>query len=395
VLLATMVIGSIVAALSHSLVPLLIGRLLQGISGGSVSLGISILRDVLPPERLARAIALVSATLGVGGALGLPLSAIVSQYLDWHSIFWMSGLLGALAFFATLTIVPPSVLRALGRFDGLGAIGLAVGLCGILLGITRGSLWGWTSPLTLGFGLGGIGILLLWAWFEWRHPSPLVNLRVSSRRPVLFTNLSSVAMGFAMFGTNIALPRLLGQEEGPDGVGLGLSLTQSSLVLMLGGLVMMVVSPIAGRMIDRHGARPFLIGGAVIIVGTYGAFLLMLTEHNPWLLALVNAINGIGIGIGFAAMPTLIMQAVPPTETAAANGLNTLMRTIGTTSAAALMGMVFAHSIVTVDGMELITLEGFRMAFFMGAVCGVVGAILAACIPRHHESYGRTAIAEE
>lgn len=198
-----------------------------------------------------------------------------------------------------------------------------------------------------------------------------------------------------MFGTNIALPRLLGQQPGPDGAGLGMSLTESSLVLMLGGLVMMVVSPIAGRMIDKHGARPFLIGGAIIIVATYAVFLLLLTNHNPWLFALVNAVNGIGIGIGFAAMPTLIMQAVPPTETAAANGLNTLMRTIGTTSAAALMGMVFAHALVSIDGVEFITLEGFQTAFLMGAGCGVVSAILAACIPRHQEDYGRTAIADE
>ncbi|PVY29925.1 MFS transporter [Williamsia muralis] len=79
-----LIAGSVVAALSSSLVPLIVGRVLQGLAAGTIPLGISIMRDVLPPKKLAGAVAMMSASLGVGGALGLPIAALIAEYADWH-----------------------------------------------------------------------------------------------------------------------------------------------------------------------------------------------------------------------------------------------------------------------------------------------------------------------
>jgi MFS family permease len=106
--LGLLVAGSVVAALSSSLILLIIGRGLQGVGMGVIPLGISILRDVMPPERLTSAVALVSATLGVGGALGLPVSALVSQYTDWHVLFMLASALGAVAFVLVLSSYRPA-----------------------------------------------------------------------------------------------------------------------------------------------------------------------------------------------------------------------------------------------------------------------------------------------
>lgn len=216
VLLGSLVLGSVIAAFSSTLIPLVVGRALQGAGLGVIALGISILRDVLHRDRLGKAVALVSATLGIGGAVGLPVSAVISQYLDWHMLFWASGALGAIGFVLVLTIVPVSTLRSPGSFDFVGAIGFAVGLVGILLGVSKGAAWGWTSPLTLGTTLGGIAVLGLWAWYELRISSPLIDIRVSMRRSVLLTNLASVTVGFAFFATAVALPLLL---ESPTDTG--------------------------------------------------------------------------------------------------------------------------------------------------------------------------------
>lgn len=137
VLLATLVVGSVIAAVSTGLIWLIVGRALQGAVTGVIPLGISILRDVLHEDRVDPAIALISATLGVGGALGLPISALVTENADWHALFWTAAVLGAVVFVLVLLVVPVSVLRTAGRFDYAGALGLAVGLLGILLAISR------------------------------------------------------------------------------------------------------------------------------------------------------------------------------------------------------------------------------------------------------------------
>src|SRR5690606_31280327 len=187
--------------------------------------------------------ALVSATLGAGTAIGLPVSAIMTEYLDWHWLFWMSGALAALAFLLVWRLVPVSTMRTGGRLDVVGLIGLGVGLTGVMLALSRGNDWGWGSPTTLGLLLGGAGVLLVWGWYELRLETPLVDLRVTARRPVLLTNLASVAMGFALFTSSVLFPQLL---ELPTEVGgMGLSLRAVGLVLMPSGLAMMAMAPFA------------------------------------------------------------------------------------------------------------------------------------------------------
>lgn len=161
VLAAILIIGSIVAALSTSITGVIIGRGMQGLTTGVVPLGIAIMRDVLRPERLSTAIALMSATMGVGGAIGLPISAFVANVSDWHTLFWFAAALGAVSFVATLLCVPESDLRVGGRLDWAGVAGLALGLTGILLYVSRGAAWGWASPLALGSLLVGMLTLLL------------------------------------------------------------------------------------------------------------------------------------------------------------------------------------------------------------------------------------------
>lgn len=166
VLLGLLALGSVVAALSPTVVPLIIGRALQGLGMGVIPLGISILRDVVHRDRLGSAIALVSATLGVGGAFGLPLSAAVTEHADWHVLFWGAAALSAGVLVLVAWFVPESTQRVGGRIDVIGVIGLAIGLAGVLLAISRGNEWGWTSPVTLALLLGGILVLLAWGWAD-------------------------------------------------------------------------------------------------------------------------------------------------------------------------------------------------------------------------------------
>lgn len=215
-----LVAGSVVCALSDALVPMIVGRALQGLSSGVIPLGISIMRDELPAERLAGATALMSASLGVGGALGLPTAALIADNFDWHFLFWSSAGMGAIALVLVLAFVPESRVRTGGRFDAVGAVGMAVGLVSLLLAVSKGADWGWTSGTTLGLFAAAVIVLLAWGFFELRTTQPLVDLRTTARRQVLFTNLASIAIGFSMFAMSLVLPQLL-QLPTQTGYGLG------------------------------------------------------------------------------------------------------------------------------------------------------------------------------
>ncbi|MCR2819547.1 MFS transporter [Microbacterium sp. zg.Y1090] len=377
VLLGVLVLGSVVAALSTEIIGVIVGRALQGAVTGVVPLAISILRDVLHEDRVDAAIALISATMGVGGALGMPLSALVTQYSDWHALFWLAAGLGVAVFVLVVWIVPVSVLRTAGRFDYVGAAGLAVGLTGVLLAVSRGNEWGWTSPAVLACGLGGGAVLLVWGWYELRIAEPLLDLRVAARRPVLLTNIASLAMGFSLFASNVAYPQLL---ELPAPAGFGLSLLSASLVIAPAGLVMMVLSPYSGRLARTVGPRLLLVLGAIALIVAYGFTLLFSSE--VWHILVANLLVGVGIGFGYASMPMLIMRSVPQNETGASNGLNALFRSLGTSVAAAVIGAVLASLSVTQGGTQVPTASAFDVAFVLGGAAAVVALVLALFIPQ-------------
>lgn len=378
-LLLLQAVGAILAALADDVVTMIIARVLQGMVAGVIPLGISILRDVLPPRKLGSAIALVSATLGVGGALGLPLSAVVAEHLDWHALFWVAAAIAVLAFVGYAVFVPSSTLRTPGRVDVVGIIGLALGLVGVLVAVSRGGEWGWGDPRTLTLLVGGVVVLVIWGAVELRVQEPLVDLRVSARGPVLLTNLASVAMGFALFASSVVLPQLLVLPR-VTGIGLGLTLTVAALVLAPSGLAMMAMAPVAGRVERRWGAKVLLIIGAVVLALAYGLALLFHAE--AWQILVVNVVLGVGVGLGYAAMPALIMQAVPAHETGAANGLNALMRSLGTSVAAAVTGAILALSVTTVGGVTGPSEGGFLLTLTLGLGAAVVCVIVAAFIPR-------------
>ncbi len=377
-LISVMIVGSVVAALSPGIIGIIVGRTLQGAIVGVVPLGISIMRDVLHADRVDAAIAFMSATLGVGGALGLPISALVTERSDWHVLFWMAAGLGIVVFALVVWIVPVSVLRTAGRFDFVGAAGLAVGLIGVLLAISRGNEWGWGSAPVLAFGLGGLGILLLWGWFELRIDEPLLDLRVAARPAVLLTNIASIAMGFSLFASNVVYPQML-ELPVATGAGFGLSLLAASLVVMPSGLVMMALSPLSGRLAQRTGPKLLLLLGAFSLILAYGFTLLFSSE--VWHILVANILIGAGIGFGYASMPMLIMRSVPQSETGASNGLNALFRSLGTSTAAAVVGAVLATSSMDFGGVPVPTSAGFTQSLILGGAAALVALIVGLFIP--------------
>lgn len=374
---ALLVVGSLVCALTSSLIPMIVGRAIQGLAMGLIPVGISLMREVTPPRLTSMAVAAMSATLGVGGAIGLPLSAWIAESWDWHGLFWVSAILALVVTVLVAVLVPRIDDGNRGPFDFVGAIGLAVGLSGILIAVSKGNDWGWGSGTTIGLIVGGVVVLLLWGAFELRHTDPLVDLRTTARPAVLLTNLAAIAIGFGMMAQAVVMPQLL--EIPTEMGGLGQTLIQAGLWMAPGGLMMMVFAPISGALINSIGPKwTMAIGASVLGLGYLGAFFMM---NASWQLALASVICSAGVGIGYAAMPTLIMSSVPMTEAGAAVGLNGLMRSVGTTVSSAVMALILTSSTVSYGAASVPSHTAFKWCFLIGAIAAFVGVAIATIIP--------------
>ncbi|PVE11959.1 MFS transporter [Streptomyces scopuliridis] len=376
--LAVMVIGSLICGFTDDLVIMIVGRALQGFAMGAIPLGIGIMRDELPREKLGSAMALMSSSIGVGGGLALPAAALIAQNADWHALFFGAAGLGVLSMLLTVRYVPESSVRADGTFDWLGALGLSAGLVSLLLPITKGSDWGWGSPTTLGlFGL-AVAILLLWGVMELRSAAPLVDLRTTARREVLLTNLASIMVGVAFYAISLVLPQLL-QLPAATGYGLGQSMLMAGLCVAPLGLTMMFTAPVYARISARRGPKVSLMLGMLIIGIGYGAGLGLMSA--AWQTVVISVVVGAGIGLAYSSLPALIIGAVDPSETGAANGLNTLMRSIGTSVSSAVIGMVLAHTSIRTGGVDVPSMDGFRISFLIATGAVIIGLVLAAFLP--------------
>nr|WP_228538065.1 MFS transporter [Nocardia sp. XZ_19_231] len=373
-----LIVGSVVCALSSSVLPMIIGRGLQGMGAALVPVGISLMRDVLPAERLGSAVALLSASLGIGAALGLPVSSAIAEFSNWRMLFWGSAVLSVLIAVAIWYVVPASPVRAPGRFDVIGAVGLGAGLVCLLLGVSKGAIWGWDSSTILGLFAAAVVSLLAWGWWELRITDPLVDLRVTARPTVLLTNVASLVIGIAMYAAMLTVPQLL-QAPLATGYGHGQSMLAMGLWIAPSGLMMMVISPVGARLSAAYGPKITLVAGGVVIAIGYGALSVLM--GSTWGLLIALCIANSGVGLAYGAMPSLIMSAVPISETASANSFNTLVRSVGTAISAAVVGVVLSQMSLDIGGHSVPTEAGFRTTLLIGCGVALVAAAVASTIP--------------
>jgi predicted MFS family arabinose efflux permease len=376
--LSSLVMGSAVTALSTSLGWFVAGRALQGTAAGVVSLGVSLLRDHLPPHRLASATSVMSTSLGVGASLGIPLSALLAQYTDWRVLFLTAGGLATVAGVLVLLVVPRAAPPRGGRFDPLGALLLSGALVCLFLVVSQGGTWGWTGGLTLGSFAGAATLLVLFGAWELRTPQPLIDLRVSRRPQVLLTNTASLVFGFAMLTNSLVFTQLL-QLPTTTGYGFGRSMLVAGLLQAPGGVCMISMSPVSARITIHFGPKTTLMSGALVLACSYG--FAAMWHAQLWQLLVCTALVGSGIGLAYGAMPSLVMEAVPAGQTAAANSLNNLCRSLGTSTAGAVTGLILATRTTTVSGRVVPDPAAFTTILLAGSAAALLALVVAAFIP--------------
>ncbi|MEO3842455.1 MFS transporter [Streptomyces sp. B22F1] len=377
--LTLMTVGSVMCALSSDITVIITARALQGAAAAVVPLSISILRDELPPERRGSAVAMMSSTVGIGAALGLPLAALVIQYADWHVMFWLTSALGALGVAAVAWAVRESPVREPGRFDVVGTLGLAAGLVCLLLGVSQGGQWGWTSGRILVLFPAAVVVLALWSWHQLRAKAPLVDLRLAARPRVGLPHVTALLTGFAFYANTLVTAQLV-QAPKATGYGLELSIVATGLCLLPGGITMLLFSPVSARISEARGPRVTLALGAVVIACGYAVRIA--DSRDLWMIIAGAAVVSTGTTLAYSALPTLILRAVPAEQTASANGVNVLMRTIGQATSSAAVAAILVHHTSGVGGTQVATLHGFLLTFTMAGAIALVACAAALVIPR-------------
>ena len=380
VLLAVLVVvlaGSLLAAMTSSFALLIVARVLQGASFALYPIGVSILREELSPERLMAALAVLSAVLGFGGGMGLVIVGLLMRGdADYHRAFWFVSAFVALVLLAAMVVVPERPHRASGSVDWIGAAGLAVGLSLLLLTITEGNPWGWTSARTIGSALAAVGVLALWWWWERRCSQPLVSTTMLLRRPILLTNIATVAVGMGLY---FGFLGLTGFVQAPAGSGYGFAATvlMASIVFLLPGAIAGFLTALAsGRYIDRFGARLVLVVG--IAIGMAGFAMLAIAHSEPWQVIAAGVLVNVYISLAYGALPSLVVREVEPGETGVATSMNAIARTIGASTAAAIVAVLLSRA-----GNGHPPESSYTIIFALGAFTGLIALVLiAASKPR-------------
>ncbi|WP_404434267.1 MFS transporter [Microbacterium lacus] len=376
VALAAMTIGSFVVAVGESYPTMIVGRGLQGFAQSLIPIGISLLRDLLPRERVGSAVALMSGTLGIGAAVGMTLSGALYEWFGWESVFWFSGLAGLTFIIGVLLAVDESPVRAPARFDIAGAVLLSVILTATLVVISKVGSWEITVIAAL-IGVALVGIAG-WVPLELRVSNPMVDLRTAVKRPVLLANLSTL-FATGAFMVNMLVTTQAVQAPHGTGYGFGLSVVGAGLVMLPGGLVVVAIAPLTGALMNRWGGRRVLVAGNIVLALAY--VFRVLFADSLFTVVAGTMLIGVGTAMTFAALPTILMGAVPLTETAAANGINALVRSLAMSICSGFLALLATTMSVSLDGHQFLSAPAIQLCFWLASACGLIGAAIAGFIP--------------
>ncbi|MGI5220081.1 DHA2 family efflux MFS transporter permease subunit [Nocardia sp. CA-290969] len=371
--IALFTLASAACALATDPATLVAARVVQGLGGAAVMpLSLTLLSDAVPERLRSAAIGIWGGIAGLGVALGPLLGGAVVDGLSWQWIFWVNVPIGIL--------VLPLVAWALrdarggsGRLDPLGLILASGGVVAIVWGIVHGADDGWTSGAVLAALIGGAALLAALIGWEHRAAAPMLAPRLFGVRAFGVANVVAFAFSVGVFGSIFLLAQYFQVVQ-------GYSPLESGIRTMPWTMAPMVVAPLAGLVIDRVGARILLVTGQVLLAAALAWMAAVTTvdlAYSAFVAPLLLA--GIGMGLTFAPLATVVMAAVPEADRSVASGTNNTVREVGVAMGIAVLASVFASYGAYTDPQSYV--DGLVPAVRVGAAIVAAGALAAALLP--------------
>jgi predicted MFS family arabinose efflux permease len=305
------------------------------------------------------------------------MSGLLDTAFGYRSAFWLGvGVAAGALGFAVRYLPHDGAGAKPTRLDPMSTALMCISLSGVILTLSEGVHWGWTSAAVLIAGPASLLLMAIWVRRELRLTEPLVDFRMIGNRTVLTADLSTLLVSASMY---LYLPIVVDVVQSPPdhGQGLGESVLVSGLVLLPMSTCTLLASLSLSRLARYTGVR------AVLPIGSLAFALAMVFfafAHSALWEAFVSmSVLGVGCGLTFAAMPRMIVSTVPAAATGHAMGLYQVLRGIGMATGSALCGVLIAA--YTRPGDALPTVGGYRASLLSGAVLCVATAVISFVLP--------------
>ncbi|MBC2901577.1 MFS transporter [Streptomyces cupreus] len=373
--------GTLLAAVAWNFPILLLARAAQGAGAAALPLSFGLISVLLPPQRIGHGLGIVSAMIGAGTGLGFVIGGLLVDHASWRWMFAVLTGVIAVAFLLVARWIPNDTTRRDEPQDVAGTILLSLGLVALLLAITQGSHAGWLSAPVLGLFIAAAILLAALAVAEKRTPHPLLEPRVFLDRPMLLTHCAAALFYAAALIFFLIVPMLAQlPAHRPEGAtsGFGFTVTAAGLLMLPSALLQVLVAPLVPALERRFGHRAPLLAGLLLLLA--GSLALAHWHATPVQVLADSVLLGTGAALCFATMPSLVARFAPRHAIATANGLNTVVRTIG-----GVIGTQVAIAILSAHSLAGSTLPGgraFTAVFVLGAVFAAVGVVVALLLPR-------------
>jgi MFS family permease len=369
--------GGLIAALAPTFGLLIVGRSLQGASAVMFPLGVSLIRDLFPPDAVRRASSVLGASISIAGGAGLVLAGILVGDGDQLApLLWFSAAYGVLALVVVATIVPESDYRTRAGLDLPGATLLSVGLVCLLLPLSQGGSWGWTSPATLGLLAATVVLLTGWVLVELRAEHPMVDVRLLVGPAVLSTSAASFAYGFAQLIGFVGLVQLVQVDSAQHGYGFSASVLAAGFYVLPTTTLQFFMAFVAARLVQRWAGQRLITVG--YLVGAVGLAALTAAHGAGWQVVAFSCLYGAGLGLAFALIPPRLVDTVPHAQMTSASAINAIVFNVGQVIGGAVLGAVVAAA--TDAGASVPREVAYTVGFAVASVASLLGAVVFALL---------------
>ncbi len=310
-------------------------RAVQGLGMGMFPVAFALLNDQVPKEELALAQGIVSSTFTAGAALGLVLGAFITQYYTWQWAYHSAIPVAFTLLILAAWFLKDNSKRSKETVDFPGVIALAVGVVTLILGLSEGEYWGWSSIRIIGIFALSVAALIIFVLIEFRSKSPFISMKLMKIRNVFLSNFTGLFAMTGMFFLFYTVPTLL---EDPKPAGFALSIVNAGLVMLPAAAVSMIFAPISAMITKRKGPKlTILIGTVVLFVSYLGLYF---NRGTPAAVTEDAAIMGIGLSFIFVGVINMLLISTPRNEAGASTGMNVVFRNIGSAIAPAIGGVI-------------------------------------------------------
>jgi EmrB/QacA subfamily drug resistance transporter len=337
--LALFGIASLLSAYAHSPDQLIAARAAMGFGGAAVMpQTLSIISNVFEPAERPRAIGLWATAVGIGVATGPVLGGLLLSHFWWGSVFLINVPVTVLGVIAVAILVPESRNPDPGRIDYLGVLLSVAGLVLLVYGIVRGGdTSSWLRGDVVGPALGGLAVLGVFAWHESRISHPSLDVRLFADRR-LSASVGAIAllffgMGGVFFFTTFYLQNVRGYT--PLDAGL------LTIPFAAGQLLM---SPRSAGLVRRYGPKAVGATGMFVMAAALAGYALLGTATPIWVLGVLFAIQGAGVGVAMPSATSAVMDVLPRERAGAGSALTNTSRQVGVALGVAVLGSILAEA---------------------------------------------------